>query len=294
MSDFSKNRDDRVILIASKEKLENLNNQIDWTKLASDAAKIIGSSIAIGSTLSLSFPFSMIGGISSLVTIGTNVISSYFLSNEKNNIFQQYKKKFPYPVVNINAIPSELKFPPQHPVDGVLYASSDCDCKTYIPFYDFHRYMRDYKLSDFIDMCAGLGARYCKVLYAEEDGKNITESLKLSNIPTSAGNLNIQQSASFSSQHNFSCNYQYSFNKPTAIRESHSLWLNSEPSWKKLQEMRLKNDVSTYNADFTYLDEMGITGDLAVSLVNIGLNLGGEFRKIVKTIYKFEVVFWEK
>lgn len=272
MSDFFKNRDDRIILIASKEKLESLNNQIDWNKIIYDWCKITFAPLPVAS----------------------KIISSYFLSDEKNNIFQQYKKKFPYPVVNINSIPSELNFPPQHPVDGVLYASCDFDPKRYVPFYDFHRKIKEAKVSAFIKMCADLGAKYCKVLYAEEDGKDISENLKLNNIPTNAGNLNIQQSASFSSQYNFSNSYEYSFNKPIAIKESKSIWLNSEPSWRNLQEMRLKNNVSICKGEFTYLDEMGITGDLAVSLVNTGLNLGGEFRKIVKTIYKFEVVFWEK
>jgi hypothetical protein len=98
-------------------------------------------------------------------------------------------------------------------------------------------------MSAFIEMCADLSAKNCIVKYAEENGIDVTEKIKFQNIPTNAGLTNFNEN--FSSYHNKkeSCGLNFSFSKPTVdIKESHSLWLNGEPSWKTLQKMRIENE----------------------------------------------------
>lgn len=273
-SDADTIRNDRIVLFASENEIKKLDKQINWKQLAIDVGlKIIGNNI---------------GGIV------WNILQ-YNFSNNKNDIFSKYKKKSPYKIMDINALPLSLKFPPQHPIDGVLYASCDCEPNYYVPFSDFHTYMSQCKMSEFIYLCANLGAKDCRIMYAEENGKNITAELQLKNILTEAGDLSIKQKFSLSKKKEEKNSFLFTFPRPiNDIRETQSLWLNGEPSWRMLQKLRLENDVQKSSVDCNYSDEMGITTALATSLSKAGFNLGGTFKKINKTKYTFDVDFWPK
>src|SRR5690606_32153979 len=82
----------------------------------------------------------------------------------------------------------KFRFPVNHPIDGVMYSCSDLEPDLYVPVAGFHDYMYQARLNAFIEMCGGLGAKEIKILYAEENGKDITAKVKGKNIPTSVGN----------------------------------------------------------------------------------------------------------
>lgn len=251
-----------ICIIANDETKKELENT-DWTKLGLD---ILTNNFSLASRL----------------------------WNNRKNLENSYKKKVPYPIYNIDEARKSFKFPPSHPQNGIVYATSEIDDLLYVPLSSFHKYMYESKMASFTELCASLGAKNCKILYAEENDIDITSKLKLQNIPTSSGVLNSDFDFGYNKKNSQDADIFFSFPKQNSIKEYDNVWMNGEPTWKTLQKLRLENDVEKYTTEFNYSDDLGVTADIANSLNGIGFNIGGTFQKLKKTRYKFEVEFWPK
>jgi hypothetical protein len=256
-----------ISIIATEDTKKQLSERIDWKKLGKDY---------------------LLGG--GILKIGFKVIKS--IKNSENAL-ETYRHN-QYPILNIDAARKCFKFPPTHPKDGVVYATSEIDPNLYIPLSSFHNYMYESKMSAFNEMCAYLGAKTCKIIYAEENEKDITSEFMATNIPTNLGILNSKVDFHSKNTHGEEANIFFSFPKTKEISEYSSNWLQGEPTWKTLQKLRLEKDIKTYIAEFSYYDEMGIDAKVANSFNNVGVNIGGTFNEIVKKKFKFEVEFWSK
>lgn len=257
----------RTVIVATKKTLEEKNRNINWDKLV------------LGYLIPCKLPFEL---ISSLV-------------KGKSDPLEKYRKVLPYPIIDHNDVPSNMFFPPQHPIDGCVYASCDAEPNIYIPLSQFHTYMYQSKLSAFIEMCANLGAKTCKIIYAEENGQEITQKFKMDNIPTSIGLIEAKEKFSFFRKHKESNNLYFEFPKTVyEIKQSNSLWLNGEPSWRAFQNIRASRDIKSFKLDFCYEDEMGINAEVALGVNKLGFDIGGSFKEIAKTKVSFEVEFWKK
>lgn len=254
-----------ICIFANKKTAEELK-KIDWNKICSDIV------------------------ITPLI-IGIFKLGSRFLKNKGVN---PYKKEVPYNILDIDKARQAFKFPPSHPQNGIVYATSEIDDLTYVPLASFHKYMYESKMASFTELCSSLGAKSCNVIYAEENGKDITSKIKLDNIPTSNGILSGQVNVGYNDKNSQKADVFLKFPKPNSIKEYKSAWLHGEPTWKALQKIRLENDLERYNAEFNYDDEMGITAEIATSLAKIGVNIGGSYEVFKRTKYKFAIEFWEK
>ncbi len=256
----------RLSIVATEETAKKLSKEIDWGK----------------AFLHYITPY----------RLPIEFVISLF---KKENPFEKYQKKIPYPVFDINIALNNFNFPPQHPKDGIMYACCDIEPDLYVPISTFHNYMYQHKMSAFNEMCASLGAKTCRVRYAEENDIDITAKLNASNIPSQVGILDGGANSSYKNTNKEGLNTYFSFPKPAKpITEYKSNWLNGEPTWVSLQKIRLERDVDRYTAEFNYIDEMGISVDIAASINKIGINIGGTFNKIIKRKFIFDVEFWPK
>ncbi|WP_343679424.1 hypothetical protein [Chryseobacterium arthrosphaerae] len=216
--------------------------------------------------------------------------------NEVKDGFAYYfkEKRLPFVICKIDDVINNFKFPPQHPKNGFVYACSDVEPDLYLPLSMFHSYMYQSKLSAFNELCSALGAKTCRVISVEENGKIITNNIEIDKIPSKLGLLSSKLTLKTTKKTNSESIVYLELPKPNKIKSYESLWLDSEPTWKSLQKIRLNNDLLKYTVDLNYTDEMGVDTKLAASINSIGGNIGGTFTGITKVMYRFEVEFWPK
>lgn len=185
---------------------------------------------------------------------------------------------------------ANFRFPPQHPQKGIVYSCTDFDPNYYIPLSTFHQYSFDLKQSSFIKMCAHLGAK--EIFLINEEIDNVVTNLNMEvEVMVASASLNTR-----AEKNEFKSNItHFLFPKPSHKQTIpfQSKWIETEPTWETLQEVRLENNASSYNCELNYTDEMGVTADLAARYLKNGLNIGGTFEKIKKIKRNYKVIFWE-
>jgi hypothetical protein len=60
-----------------------------------------------------------------------------------------------------------------------------------------------------------------------------------------------------------------------------------------MNNMRRLNHLSEIGAEFNCMDEMGIDANLATKIAGVGVNIGGQFKEMVKIRLNYHVVFWD-
>ena len=252
----------RQISIFASEKTKEELKVLDWKSIGSDLL------------------------FSNIFTIG------YRYWKEKRVFRNSYYKNIPFPIFDIDLARKSFRFPPSHPRDGLSYATSEIESDLYIPISNFHKYMYESKMSAFAELCATLGAKTCKIVYAEENEQDVTVNFTGKNIPTTAGVLDSQLDSNINKRSTQNADIFFSFPNRKNISKYETVWMNGEPTWNALQKMRLENGVEKYTADFNYTDDMGITAKIANKLNGVGIDIGGKFEDFKKIKYKFEVEFW--
>lgn len=190
---------------------------------------------------------------------------------------------------------NNFNFPPQHPQKGIVYTCPDFESGFYIPVSNFHQHCLKLKESAFIEMCAHLGAKTIILIEEIEDDIKTKIDTKADNIPSQNGNVTAGVKSEYKKNQTSSEKVSFSFPKPLKHNSTNykSKWIDTEPTWRTLQKVRLENKVSIYNAELNYTDEMGVTTDFAGKLNGMGLNIGGSFNKIKKVERKYKVIFWD-
>ncbi|HEU4790164.1 MAG TPA: hypothetical protein VFS71_10790 [Flavobacterium sp.] len=217
----------------------------------------------------------------SVVDVGIDLLEKLRLKKFENIA----KGEIDYCAENFN-------FPAQHPANGVMYACPDYQSDFYIPIANFHDYTFQLKMSAFVEMCASLGAKKCSVIYAEENGKEISLNVK-GNGPTTSGDVSFENKTKYKYTNETSFNSEYDFPKPKEINEFVSKWVKTEPSWSTIQRIRINNGITKSRVEINYSDEMGIDTQFSTKLTKMGVNIGGTFNQIKKRKYVYEVEFWE-
>lgn len=273
-------RDRRIIITASKEMKQQIEETIDWKKVLFGELPLASTIFVRGLYLLFQSPF--------------YIPFLYFLSLFPFISKKMPKKALPYPVFDLNDVRDIFDFPPQHPVDGQVYACCDLSPQIYVPLSSFHKYMYEKKMSAFRKLCANLGVHYCRILYAEDNGVDITGKLDISNVPTNFGpaSSGIKINKKSSSAESAKVYFEFPFlGKPMTV--TNDGWIVGEPTWSDMQQARLENKIKKYKAEFSYSDDMGINGDVAAKLSSIGLKIGGNYEEIHKRKWIFDVEFWD-
>lgn len=256
--------DRRVILVGSESKVKELRDQIDWKGTALNMVNPIG-------------------------------LWKKTIDNAFQGKYSPFSMKKNLPALEINSARKRFDFPIQHPINGAVYCCVDTEPDLYLPLAGFHEYFFEAKMNAFIELCSSLNAKTIKVIYAEENGVKFTGKGGAKNIPTPKGLAGGTINGGGNTQNDYDKDIYYSFTKPSKpIQKLESAWLNAEPSWKKLQKLRIEGDAEKGIANFSHTDEMGITADVAAGLNKMGANIGGTYKKLTKRKFQFTVEFWPK
>ena len=69
------------------------------------------------------------------------------------------------------------------------------------------------------------------------------------------------------------------------------VWFPHEPLWKELADARLESGLTSYELEVKYGDDYGIDVGLKAMIEKSGLDIGGEFVKHQKTVWKIKGTF---
>lgn len=238
----------------------------------------------------------------SIVMISSkNMYVRRFFDNPLNftlfGILYNYKKLFnpsEYlpPFIDISYARKTLEFPIGHPIDGNVYATSEMAPERYVPISTFHDDMYQSKLSFFMDMCSILGVKEGTMSEMRQNGQTT-----VFNIGASEGSTTSEFDIKNGTEKNnlIKLKGHFSFPKPKhKIEKINSKWLLTELTWKKMQDIRIDRDISTYEIEFNVENDFGINTSTLAKFGGNKLSLGGEFRDFTKTTYLYKIEFWEK
>jgi hypothetical protein len=194
----------------------------------------------------------------------------------------------PYLVYDIRTVFDYFEFTPGHPNINVAYALHPLFPNLYVPLNDFHRYFRHLKHQAFQELCANLGAKEVYLTYEEINKKTLNVggqgNVAEKNAKTEYHQINTSQSAD---------KLMLTFPENNKdIREYDSPWMVTEPTWIAMYNMRRKNHLTVYEAEFNYTDEIGVTAAVAAGISKMGVNIGGSFESMKKERLKYKVIFW--
>jgi hypothetical protein len=183
-----------------------------------------------------------------------------------------------------------FKFQQNHPVINTAYGIYDIFPNQYISLNHFHDYFKKEKHMAFIKFCADLGAKEIYLKSVEINNENI----KINNDEKNNHellNIGIKLNNGFEKEKIFILKSTFP-EENKEIKECSTPWLDADPTWKYLRDMRVQNHITTYEAEFNYSEDLGITTEFARKLSAINVSVGGELKEMkkIKLIYKIE--FW--
>ena len=215
----------------------------------------------------------------------------YLTKYQSSNKSEIFKKKCPYTIIDKNKIPDNFIFPINHLIDGCIYLSSIVDNNVFYPLSEYHQKLKQEKLNDFLKLCAYLGAKKCSVVSDDSSEMEAEGNIGIGVNKDNRGKAEVKYNRNRSSFLNFS----YEFPEDNNILEDYnSLWINGEPSWKTMQDLRLKKGVLKCRAEFNYTDDFGINSSFDMTVKKIGINVGINFNSIENEKLIFEVEFYPK
>ncbi|MCX4288784.1 MAG: hypothetical protein OSJ46_04710 [Duncaniella sp.] len=152
-------------------------------------------------------------------------------------------------------LPEDVRFPKGHPQSGVLYVAHPTDIGLYFPSDEADgRFICD-KMHDFTRLAQGLGATKITVSYKK--GRCLSELLKNQTTHSGgasykavSGNVSVSNSSSTESRSKGNGRMllvtEFDPVSPPYIPE-HLLWLDEEPEWKHMTEMRMEGNILRYS-----------------------------------------------
>jgi hypothetical protein len=182
-----------------------------------------------------------------------------------------------------------FNFPPNHPTESASYTMIDLFPDVYVPTSSFHEYYKQRKHQAFLELCANLGAKEIDIASVEINDRSLDIKGDIAG-PLSSLGLGIN--AHESSKTGMKIAFRFSEGNK-GIKNYDSPWLQTEPSWLAMNNMRRQNHLSEIGAEFNCTDNMGIDANLAAKFSNVGINIGGSFTEMTKIRLSYHVVFWD-
>jgi len=216
---------------------------------------------------------------SGLLKGGSEMIQSYLEARKKG--------------VQANLIPkswvAQLKLPPGHPREGVLYAGHPADPKTYIPIAAFHRFTFEHKFSELVSILMHLGAKKILVEYVRGWGSKLAASL-------SAGIPAAQVGASAGAEKKKDKTGKILYNVELSGTDSPSIpdnlvWYPHESTWQMVAEGRLSFGLKNFSLQLEYQDDYGVNAGLKMNAEKVGFDVGGEFERHEATTWSISGSF---
>jgi hypothetical protein len=187
------------------------------------------------------------------------------------------------PFVQIRGISAsqaeKIRFPPGHPLSNIVYVGHPLVSSDYYPFAQFHRLTLEHKFCEAIRLLTSLGARRIQVQH--QGG-----SLHAQGIDIEASIVSVGFTASKTAQSHDRLLFEATF-KPTERPwiPPDLAWYQSEPTWQRVAEARMKNQLKSFSLAVSYVDSFGVDAKFKTAISQLGLDLGGNFDDHKETVW---------
>ena len=148
--------------------------------------------------------------------------------------------------------------------------------------------MKQEKLADFTKLCASLGAKSCKAISDQSSDKSMHGDIGGIVDKDNKGSVSVDYHNNHKSLTQYSAEFPESNNR---ITDYNSLWINGEPSWKTMKDLRIQKGILKYEAKFSYTDDFGINAKFDAKVQKMGINVGFKFESIKKETVIINVEF---
>jgi hypothetical protein len=183
----------------------------------------------------------------------------------------------------------QIRFPPGHPRNDVLYVGHPALPDVYYPMADFHRVTFEHKFCEAVDLLMNLGATKMRVEHVAGWSKEFSARISVP-LGTSSETGAIETSKKASSRTNLL--YEATLTGTDTPKVPNSLvWYHHEPTWQAVAKGRISFGLSDFSLSVTYEDDFGINAGLKAAVVKAGLDLGGKFEDHQSTVWRLEGTF---
>jgi hypothetical protein len=180
------------------------------------------------------------------------------------------------------------------PIDGTLYLQHPINTQSYISPNAFSRSICSEKEAAFLRLAASLGAKSIQLTsILTNDTKGVFSS-KLK-APEVAADLGYR--AKFDKSGDVIKEVVKEFNRPTFykpyIPEQLAGWVNFDPDLRTMATDRIEANVAKSNVKLEFSQSLGLGGELSARIADRGISLGGKFNSVARSIWSFEVEYFD-
>ena len=257
-----------VVIAAEREaeqQAAKTGEGVNWGQVAVTAA-------------SLAAPFAGVAGIA--VQVGVEAVSAAAKGREKG-----------LKVLAVSRTEAaQLRMPPGHPRDRVVYVGHPALAPVYYPAAGFHRFTFEHKFSEAVRLLMALGATELEVEHvrgwSEDFAANLSAPLPAA-VPIDAEVTAGRRHAAGSS-----ALFRAKLAGLTEPRLPDDLvWFPHEPTWQQVADGRLNYGLQEFQLAVRYDDDYGIDAGFKLSAQKLGLDLGGNFQEHESTTWKINGTF---
>jgi hypothetical protein len=191
------------------------------------------------------------------------------------------------------AAAEDLRFPPGHARNNVLYVGHPVDRGSYLPAAEFHRFLFEHKVAEALQLIRSLGAT--KVTVRSVKGWNREAALSMGmSLPDPVAGQDAKPGGvvghSASSSNEIVTTMTLRPTSPPAVPTG-LVWMPHEPIWQEIANARLESGLHEFSLDVRSTDDFGVNASLKALVDKVGFDAGGRFVHHVETIWRLDGVF---
>lgn len=185
---------------------------------------------------------------------------------KESDLIKEWKNKVE--IIPFSSIPSELKFPPGHPIPNKLYREHPLSSKKqhYIPAESYYPILLDERESELLQILCDLGATKIEIYEEETQDKNanIESKAGITGVGGLEGKISNKEQQANTNRREFT--YIGKPWKPQLqFDKTKYSWLDYEPTWESIVYGRLVNGQLTATIELTTDISHEITAGLSIA-----------------------------
>jgi len=268
-----------VLLVASEKKYAELINEIDWKKI-------------IWAILLPTTPWSLLPMLSSSVVLES--LTALGVSDKKSLRDLLKKGEIPIPHISPSEAVDRFSFDHGHPNDGTAYILHATNPYHYLLPSLANERLAQEKVAAFTRLVSSLGGKKMELISAEMLEKGAKGKAEVP-LPQAAAQVGIE--ASFSTKGDVQRSVYSEFAQPTkqpAVPDDLVGWLNVDPMFKSLAATRIEGELIKTKASLVIESCLDFGASAQAAVKTFKINAGGQYHKVAKSVWSFEIEFWPK
>ena len=177
---------------------------------------------------------------------------------------------------------------------NVVYVAHPADSKYFIRLANFHSYLLQDKLAEFINLAGSLGAKEITLVDSKKQNLAGKGSISWNDSQSILNNIGLDIEANKDSQNTINVFTKSSIATALPIIPNKLKWYFQEPLWQAMALARTRYWVDEFRIRFTYLQDFSINSNLNSKIQFLGLNAGGKFNDIHQFEQELIVKFFTK